>query len=104
VVEVNGSLEVGWEDTGVDLEEVVDSGSRSGGSVEVVDGSRGLFPDPDPDPSSIMVTGDEMMASVLAGWGRSTGSSIRRFSLQLSLSEQQIYSSVAVLKEPWLQI
>ncbi len=98
MVEVDGSLDVGWEDTGVDL----DVGSRSGCSVEVVDGSRGLFPDPDPDPS-IMVTGAEVTASVLAGV-RSIGSSICRCWLQLSLSEQQIYASVEVLKEPWLQI
>lgn len=105
VVEVDGCLDVGWEDTGVDLD-VVDSGSKSGPSVEIMDGSRVMSPDPDPDDPSIVVTarpGAEVTALVLTGWGRSIGSSIRIFSLQLSLSEQQIYSSVAVLKEPLLQ-
>ena len=88
--EVDGSLEVGCEDTGVDLE-VVDS-SKSGCSVDIVDRSRGLLP------------GAKVTASVLTGWGRSIGNSICIFSLQLSLSEQQIYSSVAELKEPSVQI
>ena len=89
--EVDGSLVVGCEDTGVDLE-VVDSSSKSGCSVDIVDGSRGLLP------------GAKVTASVLTGWGCSIGSSICIFSLQLSLSEQQIYSSVAELKEPSVQI
>ena len=77
---LDGCLDVRSEDTGVD---VVDSGPRSG------------VMSPDPDPGA-EVTSD-------TGWVRSIGSTIRKFSLQLSLSEQQIYSSVSELKEPWLQ-
>ena len=88
VVGVNGSLDVGWEDTGVDLEVV--SSTASVGSV-IRDGSRGLFPDPDPVSSIVVATnGVEVIASVLTGCGSSTGSTISRFSLQLSLSSQHL--------------
>ena len=85
VVEVGGDLDVGWEDTGVDVE--VDSGTKSGRSVVIKDGSRGLFPDPDPDSSTVVATnGAEVTAS---GWGNSTGNTISRFWLHKSPSSQQ---------------
>ena len=89
VVGVGVDLDVGWEDTGVDVE--VDSGTKSGRSVVIEDGSIGLFPDPDPDSSTVVATnGAEVTASVvLTGWGNSTGNTISRFWLQKSPSSQQ---------------
>ena len=88
VVGVGGDLDVGREDTGVDVE--VDSGTKSGRSVVIKDGSRGLFPDPDPNSSTVVATnGAEVTASVLTGWGNSTGNTISRFWLHKSPSSQQ---------------
>ena len=85
VVGVGGDLDVGREDTGVDVE--VDSGTKSGRSVVIEDGSRGLFPDPDPNSSTVVATnGAEVTASVVLS---STGKTISRFWLHKLPSSQQ---------------